>query len=224
MPRGKKRGFAGGSLQVAARVRAAVAADCQPTVSKLAHLLLQKRAWGHLSSSVVQQTALAAVEDGASCERMVEISKIGNSGVCPGNCDRDLNISPLRSAMVSVKFTFIDAFRRKAEGDQSLLLPHLLWSALYEFNPKPFEDHFSSSLAIVEKLLYELFAYQNLLMTCWDCAKKQIWIGGREQIQQFWSSTDGHPALAGHPRQGIQDWSNCGLSTNGSCSCLKTPA
>jgi hypothetical protein len=87
-----KRGFAGGSRQVSDRVkRAALEPPAERTGGQLAHLLLAKRAWGEMQSTTVQQIAAAAVADGASCPRLLQLSRIGNSGLCLGNCERDLD-------------------------------------------------------------------------------------------------------------------------------------
>lgn len=91
-----KRGFQGGSRQVTSRLRTSQSASSGGDISlegcgQLAHLLLEKRAWGAISSTFVQQIAAAAIADGATCTKLDRLSRIGNNGLTPGNCDRDLD-------------------------------------------------------------------------------------------------------------------------------------
>lgn len=87
-----KRGLSGGSRAVAARQRlGGPAAPAEVVGGNLARLLLEKRAWGLLPSTVVQQLAEAAVADGAVCPFLRKLATIGNSGLASQNCDRDLD-------------------------------------------------------------------------------------------------------------------------------------
>jgi hypothetical protein len=62
----------GGARQASARVKAAhdaIGCEENTAAGNLAKILLQRRAWGELTSTAVQQFAAAAIADGARCQR-----------------------------------------------------------------------------------------------------------------------------------------------------------
>jgi hypothetical protein len=90
-----KRAFSGGSRQVArqAGIFVQAAESVGGEGGNLASLLLEKRAWGDIPSTLVQEIAAAAVADGATCARLLQLSLLGTEGVHSNNVHRDLAIS-----------------------------------------------------------------------------------------------------------------------------------
>ena len=62
----------------------------QERKSQLAKMLLESWAWGFMTGPTVQTLASAALADGASGSELISLSKIGGSGVYPGNMHRDM--------------------------------------------------------------------------------------------------------------------------------------
>ena len=58
--------------------------------SALATLLMEQWAWGEISAPQVQQMAKAAITDGCQHPELLKLASLGSSGLCTGNCHRDL--------------------------------------------------------------------------------------------------------------------------------------
>ena len=141
-----------------------------PAPGQLATLLLHKRAWGHLPAVAVQELAAAAVADGAQCPHLSKLAKIGSSGRCPGNCERDLqaNLRPnvFNAALQHICMPMLSPMQI-VRGDQSILYPHVLFSILFTTHPDVFMDRMCG--------------------------------GSEDNVERFWADMRGHPSLEGHP-------------------------
>ena len=87
------------------------AGENQPSNGKLARLLLEMRAWGHMSAPLIQRLAAAAVSDGATCLDLTRLANIGSQGLYPANCERDLIThlapNPITSALSTIAVPMI---------------------------------------------------------------------------------------------------------------------
>jgi hypothetical protein len=51
---------------------------------------MEQWAWGEISAPQVQQMAKAAITDGCQHPELLKLASLGSSGLCTGNCHRDL--------------------------------------------------------------------------------------------------------------------------------------
>ena len=111
--------------------------------SKLSSLLIEQWAWGALSAPKVQAIAEAACADGLDHPHVAQLSKLGSLGSHPGNCHRDLlsiaGNHSLINAVLSVPMRVKYKKWVTKEEDLDLLLPHKLFSCMFESLPKAFE-------------------------------------------------------------------------------------
>ena len=138
------------ALAASHRKRKRAHGTAAPPKSQLAYLLQQQFAWGTMSATSLQAIALAAVEDGLDHPDVVELSRIGSSGMHKGNCRRDLLRSISSAGTVKVpEPTFFDIpvqpFKDRSGRVQSsikhpILLPHELLHAMATTYP----DHLAS--------------------------------------------------------------------------------
>ncbi len=160
----------GGARQKAQWLREQAAGQQESHQGHLASYLLEKRAWGDISTPTMQQIAAAALADGAKCPMLEKIASIGTSGQHPQNCERDLLCSlkptPLAQAMTTVRLPMQSTFGMVTIAT-NILYPHEVFSALFKHHPTAF----------LERL----------------CG------GSIDNVPSFWASMREHPNLAGHP-------------------------
>ncbi len=86
------------------------------------------------------------MKDGAKCCRLQKLASLGCNGEHPGNCDRDLDkllvANPVESALFKVSLPMVTPLKQRVTAEQSLLMPHLLWAALYDSDPATFQRLF----------------------------------------------------------------------------------
>ena len=111
--------------------------------SHLAELLMEQWAWGEMSAPMVQGLAEAAMKDGLAHPEVQKLAQIGTQGKHPANTHRDLLYLSAGNSMVSIassQFNITLQLTRKKSGPVPLdfLLPHKLFSCIYEHFPKTF--------------------------------------------------------------------------------------
>lgn len=128
------------------KLQAAMAAE-KPHTSGLATYLEEQWAWGYMSAQTIQRIASLAVTDmknqGANNppQALLDIAKIGSFGAHPQNCHRDLqSFLPKKSLLpqplqVSLKM-------KAGMLLQSIMLPHLVFNAMYNKFPNYFKTFF----------------------------------------------------------------------------------
>ncbi len=126
-------------MLAAAGRESGASSHCGGTGSHLTALLLSRHAWGELSATQIQAIAHAAVKDGLEHPAVQQLSKIGSSGLHPGNCKRDLLLhwppAPLDKALVNVNISQQvrkGARLRIEDVATKVFLPHIWFKALYE--------------------------------------------------------------------------------------------
>ncbi len=108
--------------------------------SCLATLLIEKWSWGEMSARLLQQIAVAAVEDGCGHGELERIASIGSRGQNPQNCHRDLVDHRLQEPKIGGALSRImvplkvPPLRVKS-CEQTILLPHALFASLFEHHP-----------------------------------------------------------------------------------------
>lgn len=118
-----------------------------PQESELANVLLELWAWADLSPQKMQLITAACVRDcramgQAPHPRVQRLSALGTGGVHSQNCHRDLVDFVLRPVRIAAAQVEINVFYRAPplqvrETLHSILLPHKLFSILYEdFRPE----------------------------------------------------------------------------------------
>ena len=86
MPRGGAKQKAAWAL---AQGLISVSGSASSESGHLAALLLEKRAFGHMSANTIREIAAAAQPDGCKCKQLALLAGIGANGVHPQNADRD---------------------------------------------------------------------------------------------------------------------------------------
>ena len=139
--------------------------------SKLATYLIDRWAWGELSTPVVQQIAAAAAADGASHPDVIFLASLGSSGRYPRNCYRELTHKLVPTPLVDS----IDVFNvwQKRSGkppilaSQEIMLPHRVFSCLYHNHHDVFKDN--------------------------------IWGGSLDEPSRFWKAVENTDTYKNHP-------------------------
>ena len=139
--------------------------------SELAELLVDRWAWGALSTPVVQQIAAAAVADGVSHADVVFLSKLGTSGRHPNNMykelTRKLKDTPLTEALDNISVWQKKANSAPVRVSQLIMLPHRAFASIYKSFPQVFQ--------------------QNILG------------GGADEPTRFWRAVEHTDAYKNHP-------------------------
>ena len=168
MPRGGARQKAAWAL---AQGLISVSGSASSESGHLAALLLEKRAFGHMSANTIREIAAAAQADGCKCKQLALLAGIGANGVHPQNADRDLRCllipTPLTSILRILTVPLKLHLLQVKEVDCQILYPHELFAALYQFHPAVF----------IQRL----------------CG------GAVSNVTNFWSSMKGHPSFALNP-------------------------
>ena len=144
----------------------------QPEHSHLARVLLEKWAWGNLSTPEVQALAHAAVHDGLSHPQIRALAGLGAHGKYPANMHRDLlRAVGAGSALVSSAMDFTLSLQASRSTWVptlvDIILPHRLFSKMFHQRPGAF---------------------------------KASVLGGEESnIRSFWSAMQDHPILLARP-------------------------
>lgn len=155
----------------------AAASDSAPKASSLARLLLEKWGTGLMSAPLVQELAMAAVNDGSLHDDLVALSKLGSSGLYPGKCHGELLsklvTNPLAASLC--RCTMYYKFHKKiTSSSQHMLLPHELFATLHSDYP--------------------------------DVFRQQILGGDPGNVERFWHCMKNHPGLRGNPICKRPDW------------------
>ena len=152
--------------------------------SQLASLLIDLWSWGHVSASLVQKIAQAAVQDGQRFTADFKINEweilasLGNSGLSAQNVSRDLirklppALCSLSDNTVAVKVAVSKGVCRLARVNIPFLHPSSLRRSAFQ----------SSHV--------------------W----RQCICENEDMIEQFWSQCGHHPALAQHKVKGIENY------------------
>ncbi|CAE7818735.1 unnamed protein product [Symbiodinium sp. KB8] len=112
--------------------------------SQLSKLLLSKFAWGELSPQAVQEIAAAAatdmetMADGKCMPDLRALAAIGSNGAQAQNCFRDLMRKLEADVHLPDAYTAKVPFKKIGEATQHFLLPHELFSAMYNQVPNAF--------------------------------------------------------------------------------------
>ncbi len=114
-------------------------ASARPTSSApsaVAAVLMEKWAWGELSVPTIQAIAQAGLADGIDKVDLKELASAGSAK----NLQDKLPQTPIRDALSGMT-----GFMKRSTGGivkttQTLLLPHTLFAALYEFDKSVFVD------------------------------------------------------------------------------------
>lgn len=147
------------------------------TPGQLSRLLLEKRAWGELASSTIQEIAAAAVADGACCSYLERLANSGSSGKHSNNCERDIN-NMLKPNLVSqclkpVMMPVLNPWQI-VNTEHLILYPHEVFAALYCADQRVFIDRF--------------------------CGNDE------GSIERFWNAMAGHPSMENHPMLEHHNW------------------
>eukprot|EP00435_Cladocopium_sp_Y103_P018040 s2332_g4.t1 len=140
----------GWKLQKATAAPASEQHPCQKDVddSPLVTTLLELWSQGRISASQAAEIAHLAMLESANSKEVMKIAKCGNFQQCPGNTHRDLmqlfakdlGLCDPWPVQVEVK----DPKTQKlAKTEASVMLPHLLFSSLYENYRDQFEELFA---------------------------------------------------------------------------------
>ena len=125
--------------------------------SKLANHLLNQYAWGKISVQEVQKFAMLALQDltevteGSSTvifPDLIRLSKLGSSGQHRNNMSRDIE-NYIESMNDLPKATMVDLPTKKGNELTGIMLPHEIFSYLYEKYPKAFYKLFMPCLGLV---------------------------------------------------------------------------
>lgn len=111
--------------------------------------LLSLWSHGHLSAKLIQNIANKALLVGAEGEDLATIARSGNHGSKPGNCHRDICRAFIKDCHLgtgaSVPTQCQDPKTSKpCEENAGVLLPHLLFSELFEGYPSQFDSLFGT--------------------------------------------------------------------------------
>ena len=103
--------------------------------SELAKLLVEKWAWGEMSTPAIQQIAAAAVADGATSREVTLLAGLGSNGRYPNHMHTEL-LKHLQPTKVSGALTEVDiAMKRPPHAivrmKHPMLLPHELFATIY---------------------------------------------------------------------------------------------
>ena len=136
-----------------------------PKKSALAELLITQWGFGlDVSAFLIQQICFAVVQDGLRNEAVEKLAKIGSSGECPQNCDRDLK-NMLAKQHYEEALSEIDVpllvDKAVVHERQWILEPHRILACLYHRYYDAFVDRFLG--------------------------------GGVAKVQKFWQSQTGNP-------------------------------
>ena len=118
--------------------------DDSPLVTRLLELWSQ----GRISASQAAEIAHLASLEGAKSQEVSKIARCGNFQQCPGNSHRDMMQLFLKGLQLCepwpVKVEVKDPKSQKhTTTEASVLLPHLLFSSLYEHYRDQFEELFA---------------------------------------------------------------------------------
>ena len=122
------------------------AASVRP--SALATLLVRSRQWGFITAVFVQSIAAAACEDGVTHIDVTRLARLGSHGFHPQNVSTELDkIIPkcrLHDAVLRFKLNLRPSWLAQTfrECTQSIVLPHLFFSSLYNNNKHAFMTSF----------------------------------------------------------------------------------
>ena len=184
----RKQGF-GGYKQRLAQARAqeqqqeeqpALQLPQQPQSSNLAKTLLEKWAWGSLSTPELQALAHAAVLDGLQHPQIKALAAIGGCGKYPANMHRDILRAvgaggSLASTAMDFSLSLLVSRNTWTPTMVNMILPHRLFSKMYHEKPEAF-------LASV--------------------------LGGDvSNIRSFWTAMQDHPILLARPELRDRDMS-----------------
>ena len=115
--------------------------------SALANLLLEHWAWGSVSTPFVQQIAAAARQDGLRHPSVDMLASLGNEGQCSSNTMRDLERRAppclLKQATTQIKIPLQINQNVCREVEQTVLLPHLLFAAIWANRRGAFSERIS---------------------------------------------------------------------------------
>ena len=169
---GDALGSAPGGCKQKARWAAALADAAAPVrpPSKLARYLIEKWGWGLLSAPALQETAAAAIADGADHPDVMWLAKLGCSGKYPGKCHSELLSKLDKQSFSTILTTFRVHYKVGnvlSSAQHCALLPHEIFATLYNEHQAVF----------VESMLG----------------------GSRSNLTKFWNCMSHHPALDNHP-------------------------
>ena len=121
--------------------------DDSPLVTRLLELWSQ----GRISASQAAEIAHFASLEGANSKEVMNIARCGNFQQCPGNSHRDMMQLFLKDLQLCdpwpVKVEVKDPKSQKlTTTEASVMLPHLLFSSLYEH----YRDQFAELFAVKE--------------------------------------------------------------------------
>ena len=121
---------------------------CQKGDSPLVTKLLELWSQGKLSASQAVELAHLAQLEGAFSAEILTVAKCGNFSQCKGNCHRDMMQLFLNDLKLSnpwpVTVEVKDPKSQKlTTTEASVMLPHLLFSSLYEHYRDQFEELFA---------------------------------------------------------------------------------
>lgn len=122
---------------------------CQKDSSPLVTRLLELWSEGRLSASQCTEIAHLAVLEGAKSAELMKVAKCGNFTLCKGNSHRDMMNTFMKECHLCqphlVKVEVIDPKTEKlATAEASMLLPHSLFSSIYENYQSGFHDFFAT--------------------------------------------------------------------------------
>ena len=112
----------------------------KPHMGQLASLLLRKYFWGEITACKIQSIAQAAEEDGASCPVLHVLANLGEDKNCARNLQMRLAPNVLQGASITVTLPMLNPIQ-VVHAPTPLLLPHMLFAALYEADVELFKQH-----------------------------------------------------------------------------------
>ena len=144
MHRKKKHQYQGGYKQRLAQAMADSEPDDVPDGSSfLAKTLVEKWAWGLLSTPQVQEIAHGAFRDGLTHSQVKQLASLGSWGKCPGNMQRDMmqaigSDCALTCSTSEVQVNLLGPKGNWPSAKLNMLLPHKLFSKMYHARPAAF--------------------------------------------------------------------------------------
>ena len=138
----------------------------RPKSSALAKLLIQKWAWGEMSTPAIQQIAAAAVEDGADSLEIAILAGLGSGGRFSSHMHSEL-LKHLQPTKVNEALSEVNIFMKRLpngiiQSKHPMLLPHELFATMYEHHRERFiEVLCGGSLATIEMFWQDVAGTQK---------------------------------------------------------------
>ena len=127
--------------------------------SSLGQYLLEQWSWGHISAPTVQKIALAATKDGLLHPDIKILAGLGKGGQYERNCNAELLKKLPDIGLTPETSTFRLPMALPGAGfkmvEQSLLLPHELFSLMFQHYPAAFQERVVGKPGALEEFWQE---------------------------------------------------------------------